>query len=230
MEVTYGDEELLKDALYDKSYTCPICEQNFTAKSIKVRKNQVVSTDSDLYSRYSLVNPLLYDILLCPHCGYAALIKSFDALLPKQKEWIRIQLSSNHMNHFSSEYVTLQEGIHKHKMALLICITKKGKIGEQAYIALRIAWLYREAGDKTNEFSFLERAYDGLEAALSSERFPIFGLDESTAMYILADVGYKLGKIAESKRYLASLITYPDIPSRIKNRALELKEKIINKS
>ncbi len=220
--------EALKNALYDKTYNCPICSKNFAAKTIKVGKNQVISIDSDLYTRYSIVNPLLYDALVCPYCGYAALVKSFDSLLPKQKEWIKTQICANYKSHPYSEYTTVHEAIHKHKMALLTCITKKGKTGEQAYIALRIAWLYRDLGDEAQELSFIQRAYEGLNEALSTERFPLFGLDEVTVMYILADIGYRLGKVLEAKRFLSTVITSPGISPRIKDRALDLKDKIFH--
>ncbi|WP_070000496.1 DUF2225 domain-containing protein [Cellulosilyticum sp. I15G10I2] len=220
-------QEAFKNALYDKSYTCTVCNRPFTAKTVKVGKNQVISVDSDLYTRYSVVNPILYDALVCPNCGYAAVTKSFDTLLPKQKEWIKTQICDNYKKINYSEYTTIQESIHKHKMALLTCITKKGKTGEQAYIALHIAWLYRDLGDEPNEISFLQRAYEGFDEALSTERFPIFGLDDTTVMYILADIGYRLGNFDSAKKYLSTVITSPGISSRIKDRALELKEKVM---
>ncbi len=225
---TVDIQENFKNTLYDKSYTCPICNRGFTTKTIKVGKNQVVSVDSDLYARYSIVNPILYDVLSCPNCGYAAVTKSFDTLLPKQKEWIKAQLSANYKPCAYSEYTTIKEAIHKHKMALLTCITKKGKTGEQAYIVLHIAWLYRDLEDEQNEISFLQRAYEGFEEALSKERFPIFGLDDVTVMYMLADIGYRLGKLDAAKRYLSTVITSPGVSSRIKDRALELKEKVMH--
>ncbi|MDF2594605.1 MAG: hypothetical protein K0R69_946 [Clostridia bacterium] len=225
MENTISDEAL-KNALYDKSYTCPVCSQDFMAKTVKVGKNQVVSVDSDLYAKYSVVNPILYDALVCPHCGYAALSKAFDSLLPKQKEWIKTQISASYKPRSYSDYTTLEEGIHKHKMALLSCLTKKGKTGEQAYIALHIAWLYRDLKDTANELSFLQRAYEGFTSALSTERFPVFGIDEMTAMYMVADLGYRLGHVSEAKKYLSVVITSSGISPRIKDRALDLKNKI----
>lgn len=230
METARTDNEALKNTLYDKSYACPICNKNFTSKAIRVGKNQVISTDSDLYSRYSVVNPILYDVLMCPDCGYAALSKTFDSLLPKQKEWIRDQVCSSYKARSYSEYTTIEEGIYKHKMALITCMTKKGKTGEQAYLALHIAWLYRELGDETNELAFLKKAYDGLAYALSNETFPLFSLDEITTMYILADIGYRLGETTDAKKYLATVITSPGVSPRVKDRALDLKTKIQHSS
>lgn len=225
---TEDTQAAFKNALYDKSYTCTVCNRPFKAKAVKVGKNQVVSIDSDLYTRYSLVNPILYDVLVCPNCGYAAVSKSFDTLLPKQKEWIKSQICNSYKDPNYSEYPTIEEAIHKHKMALLTCMIKKGKTGEQAYIALHIAWLYRDLDDEQNEISFLKRAYEGFDEAIAKERFPILGLDDITVMYILADIAYRLGLFDSAKKYLATVITSPNISSRIKNRALDLKEKIMN--
>lgn len=216
----------LKDVLYNKSHLCPICDNTFTAKAIKVGKNQIVSIDSDLYARYSIVNPLLYDVLLCPHCGYAALNKSFDTLLPKQKEWVREHLAAHAKPHASYEYITLEEGIYRHKMALLSCITKKSKLGEQSYIALHIAWLYRDLSDTKNEDIFLKRALEGLDKTLSTERFPLFGIDELTLMYMLADISYRLGDPFAAKKYLSTVIVNSSVSPRVKERALDLKEKL----
>ncbi len=215
--------DALKDVLYDKSYTCPICNHKFTAKTIKLGKNQVTSVDIDLFPHYSVVNPILYDVLFCDSCGYAAVNKSFEKILPKQKEWIKEQICSNYKYHPLSEYVTTHEAIYKHKMALLACLTKKGKVGEQAYLALHIAWLYRELEDSLNEMAFLDRAYTGFDTAISTERFPIFGLDEVTTFYILAALAYKLNKIIEAKKYLGTVLTTSGISDRIKDRALDLK-------
>ena len=224
---TENTQEVLRNILYDKSYTCPVCSEHFTIKAIKVGKNQVVSIDSDLYTKYSLVNPIIYDALICQNCGYAAITKSFDTLLPKQKEWIKEHISSNYKPCTYSEYTTTAEAIHKHKMALLTCITKKGKTGEQAYIALHIAWLYRDLKDEKNELSFLQRAYEGFGQALTTERFPVFGLDDITVMYILADIGYRLGHLEAAKKYLSAVIISPGVSPRVKDRALDLKEKIL---
>ena len=58
---------------------------------------------------------------------------------------------------------------------MLCCLTKKSKLSEQAYLALHIAWIYRDLEDETNELAFLERDFEGFSAALGSERFPEIG-------------------------------------------------------
>ena len=218
---------LLKLALYDKSHTCPMCDKDFKTKAIRIGKNQLTEIDDDLYAHYNIVNPLLYDVLQCPHCRYTAAAKTFEKLLPKQKAWILDELRIIQQQPLSdSEYTTTEEAIHKHKLALLIAMSKKTKLSEQSYLALHIAWLYRDLNDVTNEKVFLEKAFNGFSEALSTETSPLMGIDEFTLMYMLAAIAYKLNKLDESKQYLSIVLTTPGLSARIKDRALELKNKL----
>lgn len=216
----------IQDVLYEKSYNCPVCDNNFTSKAIKLRKNQVVSVDIDLYARYSAINPILYDCILCPKCGYAALSHNFDKLLPTQKQMIRDQITKNYKPQYFNEYATLSQAITKHKMALLSSIVKKGKVGEQAYIALHIAWLYRDLNDTANEKAFLSKAAEGFKKAFSSERFPILNLDEATTAYIVSAISYMLEDFQTCKQYLLQVLSNSSSSSKIKDRALDLKQKV----
>ncbi len=217
----------VKSALYDKSCVCPLCNSNFTAKAVKVGKNQVTSLDDDLYPHYSLVNPILYDVIVCPECGYSTISKNTKNLLSQQKKWLNeIFFKGNTNKPTYGEYTTTEEAIHKHKMALLACITRKGKLNEQAYIALHIAWLLRDLGKEKESKSFLSRAYDAYREAFSKESFPMVGTDEQTLMYTLAAIAYELEKYSESKQYLSMVITRPEISARLKDRAFTLKEKL----
>ena len=65
------------DKLFDKKYTCPVCENNFTSKTVRSGKARMVRTDMDLRNVYDGIEPLKYDVILCPKCGYAALSRFF---------------------------------------------------------------------------------------------------------------------------------------------------------
>lgn len=218
--------ETLEKILYDKSYVCPLCGEAFKNKAIRSGKNQLISIDDDLYPHYSLVNPLFYSVVVCPHCGYSVLSRTFGPLLPKQKEWLSEHFSKTHPHPSYSEYTTAEEALKKYKMALIACMTRKSRISEQAYIALNIAWLYRDLGQKEDEHLFLTRAYSGFNEAFSTELFPIVGMDEMTFTYTLAALAYELGELNEAKQCLSSILTSSDCPPRVRDHALNLKEKV----
>ena len=74
-----------EDLLFDKSYTCPVCNNEFHSKMIRTGKVKLLSADTDLRPKYQLVDSLKYDALVCPSCGYAALSRFFKFMMPAQE-------------------------------------------------------------------------------------------------------------------------------------------------
>lgn len=218
------ESNALKDILYDKSYECPVCYHPFTSKAIRLNTNKAVSSDLDLYPRYSHVNPLLYDAILCPKCGYCALNKNFSQLLPTQIQWIKEQVTSKYKKRSFGTYMSLQDALIKHQLALICCLAKKGKFGEQGFIALHIAWLYRDLKKEEQEKAFLEKAASALMKALESETFPVFHLDATTTSYIIAAIHYQLGHFDLARDYLNTIVH--TAKGQLKNRVFDLKELI----
>ncbi|MDZ4957104.1 DUF2225 domain-containing protein, partial [Clostridium perfringens] len=67
------NDNIIINNLFFKEVICPVCENSFKTPTVKVNTPRVTSRDSDFFIRYSVVNPYLYEILLCPSCGYSAL-------------------------------------------------------------------------------------------------------------------------------------------------------------
>ena len=53
--------------LFDKSYECPVCYQGFKAKTVRSGKLRSLGTDRDLRPLYDQMEPLKYDVVICPH-------------------------------------------------------------------------------------------------------------------------------------------------------------------
>ena len=75
--------------LFDKSYECPVCYQGFKAKTVRSGKLRSLGTDRDLRPLYDQMEPLKYDVVICPHCGYAALTRFFGGLTAGQIKAIK---------------------------------------------------------------------------------------------------------------------------------------------
>ena len=84
-----------EDLLFDKSYTCPVCNNEFHSKMIRTGKVKLLSADTDLRPKYQLVDSLKYDALVCPSCGYAALSRFFKFMMPAQAKLIRENITKN---------------------------------------------------------------------------------------------------------------------------------------
>ena len=229
------------EILFDKTYTCPVCDKEFKSKTVRTGKIKLISADTDLRPKYQLVDSLKYDAIVCPHCGYAALSRYFNYMTSTQARFIKEQISSNFKGiSQDGDIYTYDEAISRHKLALLSTIVKKSKQSEKAYTCLKLAWLCRGKREslpedtkdieqvkkklESDELDFLSKAYEGFLGAFSKEMFPMCGMDEHTTTYLVADLARRCGKYDESKRWLSKVLTSRDAKERIKAKAREIKE------
>ncbi|GAA4653784.1 DUF2225 domain-containing protein [Anaerocolumna aminovalerica] len=234
------------DFLFEKTYTCPVCEKEFKVKTIKTGKIKLVSADTDLRPKYQNVDSLKYDAVVCPHCGYSALNRFFNYMTSAQAKLIREQISSSFkgINEDGDEY-TYDDAIARHKLALVNTIVKRSKISERAYTCLKTAWLLRGKAEtlpedtpdyeeqieqlQNEELEFLTNAYEGFIDAFSKEMFPMCGMDEHTVTYLVADLARRVGNYDEASRWISKVLIARNANERIKAKARDLKELLKNK-
>ncbi len=243
-EVNKPKEISEEDLLFDKSYTCPVCDNEFKSKMVRTGKAKLISADTDLRPRYQGIDSLKYDAILCPKCGYASLNRYFNFVISTQAQMIKEQISDTFKYTSEDEKVySYDEAIMRHKMALLNTVVKKGKTSERAYTCLKLAWLYRGKREEMQqkgasqeelnalqkeEVQFLENAHEGFESAFSTEAFPMCGMDQYTVMYMVAELARRIGKIEEAKRWISKVLVARDANKRIKDKAFTLKEMLQN--
>ncbi|MDF2612314.1 MAG: hypothetical protein K0S71_100 [Clostridia bacterium] len=216
----------LESVLYDKTYICPICDKVFTSKAIRSGKNRLMSVDTGLKPLYDIVDPILYECIVCPSCGYAALGKVFSSVSPKQSSWIREKICSQYKGQNYPDIITPKDAIERYKLALLNAMVKKVKDGEKAYLCLKIAWIYRDMEDSENEKVFMQYALTGFLNAYNKERFPIFELDELTTAYIIADLYRRFEEYDKAMQWVGYVILDKHVSLKLKTRGLHLKSLI----
>lgn len=231
------------DYIFDKSYNCPVCDKEFKAKTVKTGKVKLISADTDLRPKYQHVDSLKYDAIVCPHCGYGALNRFFNYMTGAQAKQVKEHISSAFKGMASSgDFLTYDEAIARHKLALANTVVKRSKLSERAYTCLKTAWLLRgkaEAlmaeeqteGNKElikqlnkEEQEFIANAYEGFSDAFSKEMFPMCGMDENTVTYLVADLARRIGKNDEASRWISKVLIARDANERIKAKARDLKE------
>lgn len=233
-----------KDLIYDKTFTCPVCDKEFSAKIMKSGKAKLLGTDSDLRAKYEGIDPVKYDVELCPHCGYAALGRYFTGLTSTQAKMIREKVSAKVQIHsYEGETYSYEHAMERYKLALVCAVVKHARASEKAYICLKSAWLLRgwaeslkesgEAEEKTiaaleqQENEYLQNAYKGFVEARQSESFPMCGMDEITVDYLLAVLATRFKKFDIASRMVASILASPSANARMKEKTRELKEEIL---
>lgn len=234
-----------EDLIFDKSYTCPVCDYEFKSKMVRTGKVRLAGADSDLRPKYIGVDSLKYDAILCPRCGYAALNRYFNFVMSSQAKKIKEQISATFRNQpLIDKVYSYDDALMRHKMALLNTVVKNGKNSEKAYTCLKMGWLCRGKREEmmkgeykkedaqalmAEEKDLLTNAYEGFVAAFSREDFPMCGMDQYTMMYLLAELARRIGKTDEAKRYVSKVLVARGAQKRIKEKAFALKEKLQGK-
>ena len=233
-----------KDLIYDRSLVCPVCGSSFTAKIMKTSKARMLGTDQDLRARYEGIDAAKYEVVMCPICAYAALIRYFTNVTDAQAKLIKEKISQIvHLTTYNDEIYSYEQAMERYKMALVNAVVKRAKTSEKAYICLRNAWLLRgyaeslreEAEPKEEliqelakqENEFLENAYKGFTEARQSEMFPICGMNTITIDYLLSVLAIRFHDYNVATKLLSSVITSSGASARIKDKAREMKEQIL---
>ncbi len=235
------------DFLFDKKYECPVCGENIKARTLRAGKARLLHSDMDLRPVYEHIEPLKYDVILCPHCGYAALSRFFTSPTASQIKEIKENISGSFKASIKEQDTyTYEEALYRYKLSLANTIVKHGKPSEKAYICLKTGWLLRSwqeklraeqdqeasgklAGLKEQERSFLKNALDGFLAARENENYPMCGMDETTVEYLIAVLAMEFDQCDISSRIISSILASPTASSRMKDKARDVKEQLLVK-
>lgn len=231
-----------EDFLLEKAMRCPVCDSTFKSIVMKTGKAKRLESDQDLRPRQQYIDGLKYDVSACPHCGYAALNRYFEHVTTGQIKLIREQVCSRFQPTMMTpgiRSISYDEAIEKHKLSLYNAMIKKARTSEKAYNCLIISWLLRGKSEQLGqdhpeyqdcveeEETFYKEAYEGLMKAVSSELFPICGMDQNTVDYILAVMSAHFKQYDVASKCLSRVLTSATANHKVKDLALELKDEIL---
>lgn len=229
------------DFLFDKSFTCPVCEHTFKSKAVKTGKNKLLSVDMDLRPKYKDVDALKYDSIVCDKCGYAALTRYFTTVTEAQAKLISSKITPTFkgVDNDIEEY-SYDDAVLRHQLALVSSVIKKGADSEKAYICLKLAWLIRGKQEllvkeeelnkaeleslENQEMEFIRKAYQGFSAAMSKERFPICGMDDMKYIYLCADLARRCEDFQTSSKLISEILVSKKVSPSLKEKTRELFE------
>ena len=230
--------------LLEKSFECPVCYKKFKSLGMRAGKGKLVRTESDLRPIYEGIEPLKYEVIMCPTCGCAALPKYWGILTDMQRKNIKDNIGRAFKTKIYTENTySYEDALERYQMALANSIIKQAKNSERAYICLKAGWLLEAQAEsldvnssdydaKKSELEnrsdeFLKNAMEGLISARQSEHFPICGMDEPTLDYLIAALSVKFGEYNQAAKLVGNILTSRSANTRIKDKARDLKEEII---
>lgn len=230
-----------KDLVLQKSVQCPICDHKFKVLQVKSAKVKRIGADSDTRPHYHNIDPLKYEVIVCPHCGYAAMNKYFVHVSATQMRWIKDAVTKNFtpLSDDVPEIYTADEAVDRYKLALVSAMAKHARLSEKSLICLRIAWIRRdqvkemananavEVGKKkqiTEEYEgFYRQAYEGYTKAYSTET----GLNGTAIEFLLANMAIHFKEYNTAAKLISNLLGNPNTNPRVKDRCLDLKDIVV---
>lgn len=230
-----------EDYIFDKTFTCPVCDQEFKTKAVKSGKVKLQSLDIDLRPIYQNMDPLKYDAIVCPNCGFAALNRFFKYVTAAQASQIKMNISAAFRGIKETTGIfDYDDAISRHKLALVNAIVKKAKTSERAYTCLKTAWVIRGKKDnlpknlpdydkqitelEKEELDFIAKAYIGFEEAFSKEDFPMCGMDDVTITLLMAELARRTGKFEDARKWISKVLISRSANERIKQKARDIKD------
>lgn len=237
-----------QDFLFDKLYDCPVCGgKKARGKTVKSGRIRLLRTDLDLRAIYENFEPLKYDVVSCPECGYTALTRYYKTISPIQAKAVRENISPSFKaprEEDNREVYTYEEALERYRLSLVNTIVKKGKASEKAYTCLKAGWLLRsmqeamgeEADEakkkelKEQEREFLKNALDGFVAARQTEEFPMCGMDEITVEYLIGVLSMEFDQLDVASKMISGILISPNANNRMKDKARDVKDMILAKA
>ena len=231
------------DKLFPKTYKCPVCENPFKNLTLRQGRARMESTDIDLKVNYKGIEPLKYDVIMCPICGYASLERYFERVSTFQREKIIEEISQkfNEKVKDKGEF-SYDEAIIRYRHAFNTSRVRMAKDSEMGLLCLKNGWLYRsyarsiegdddEALKKRKELELREKAFLGnalnyLTKARAGEHPPICGMDDTTLDCLLAGLCVELGKFDEAKKYMGNVLQNRSATKSVKDKIITMKEYI----
>lgn len=196
--------------LFDKEVTCHVCNMTFTTKKPRIRKIPVEKKDADFHIWYKEVNPVFYNVWVCPNCGFSVTESEHKPLNMEKKSLVLKHVSVKWNKRDYGRERNWDQAVETHKLAIFMGQLLKKPSGYLGGLSLRLAWLYREV-NSPHEETYLQHALAYLEKAYAEEEFPIAGLDEVSLSYLIGELKRSTGEPKEAIFWYNRALEHPNI-------------------
>lgn len=208
--------------LYKKDFLCPCCAHKFATSKVRSRFIKVVKVDDDLCNHYESVNPLFYEILVCPKCGYSFHDENGGHIDSKTREEIYKRLPASWRKKDYTGVRDIEQATESFKLAIACQMARRSKDSQKGMLYLKLGWLYRVLDDQKNENICISEAAKFLTSSFEKEQFAD-PKSEINVLYLIGVLNRKMGNYKEASLWLDRVLRHPmkDSFSGVVNRARE---------
>ncbi len=221
-EMFYSDE-VSKAHYVIRDLTCPNCNKSFKMPAPRYNRIRLKDTFENLRAEYEGTEPVFYEVVFCPHCGYSRLKNNFDKLNDKHRKAFKMEVGNKYRQRPNEIAVSGQQAIDRFKFGLVTAKAMSLPASEYAVINYKMSWINQVLGDKVGYIQNVANSYKWFEKALAEENFPVQSIDEDTVEYLMSVFSKDVGDYATALKHCGVVLTSASASERLKTRARDLK-------
>ncbi|MHB9095731.1 MAG: DUF2225 domain-containing protein [Eubacteriales bacterium] len=224
-EIEGADTEVKTDQhfqyLLHRNTTCPICENTFKTQVVKESKLKQTKRTGELRVLYEDVDPLYYNVFICPQCCFATRHEEFEKVDDPSKKKIAAVTAERKQRHKPDFNKSKTIGfILKTYEIAIDCYESVGKRSLDERIAglwLNLSWLYDDLEKK-------ELAEEARLQALNKYKNAYLtgsgsGEQDHKMEYLIGKLSLDRGELKEAREYLFKAATRRDGHTLLKQMA-----------
>ncbi|SER98037.1 DUF2225 domain-containing protein [Salisediminibacterium halotolerans] len=211
--------------------TCTICHSAFSSQKLRSRYIRLKESHADFYKEYKdpLLNPLLYEVYVCPACGFS-FTDQFDEV--KDAECItsfKDKISANWGRRDFSAERSYEDASDAYKLALVA-----SELTEQPYVVrgavcMRLVWISRFLNNQREEARFRRQMLEHYKRSYLNGDFRDKGMSELVLLLLLGEYNRQEANFTDAQRYFSNVIEHkdrhlePKIVEAVRNQWYELR-------
>lgn len=204
------EDELDNDnVFFKKDYTCPLCLTRFQTLKPRQKNIVIVKTDEDFCIHYKTINPLYYEINVCPKCKYSFNASSYVPVKPETKNELTKMLAEIWKDIDYSGTRTLEDAIETFKTAIECQRIRGVDDSTMGKLTLKLAWLYRYLGLKPLELMNLEKALIHLTKSFEKGSVEDYK-EEMNLMFLLGQLHHTFSNDTEAVNWFVRITQHPN--------------------
>lgn len=196
-------------SLFDRTYTCGVCENTFTSKQVKTSAVRAKERRKDFHTIFAGDNPTFYGVICCPNCGYSKFENDFkQPISAKCLETFKNTISKSWKTQDFTQERTLNDAIKVHLIALVNYTVLKEKQAIMGKLLLRLAWFYEEQGNVNDHRKYVVLALDAFTKSYEQEKIEDAEEKELEVIYLLGELNRQLGNYKEAIRWFEMVVRH----------------------
>lgn len=195
-------EESTCGKLVEEDYTCPCCGLPVKSLNVKEDTAEPVRSDSDLCPYYQDLNPLFYQVIICPGCGYAFPNDGPAELSQMAKSAVRQRRARLAPPPATDGPRSRDQAIQIFSYSLDLNDRQEINPLVPAGLCLKLAWFYRYGEDSENEKKYLLAALERYIRAFEQKNFDHHSQEIHT-IYMIGQAHLRTGKPREAVKWFA---------------------------